>query len=142
MLYGICNVNYSPFRIQYLHCKIFQYLDLKSLLKCSRVCKEWLLNSCQPQSICHFEISSQLICKAPNSKSLKKFLDRFGNRSTKSISVKIDYRNDSAYLTKDLSNVIKNRFSHLESIKMYIKFHCSCDSNSANATSLIVRNII
>ena len=49
------NSSTNVFQIENLICSIFSFLDFKSLLKCSRVNKQWLYDSYHPSSLTHID---------------------------------------------------------------------------------------
>ena len=52
----ICNIALTELlRIQSIVCKIFSYLDFKSLMKCGRVNNQWLRDSYEPSSVYHID---------------------------------------------------------------------------------------
>ena len=55
---GNTNACDQTFSIQSIVCKIFSYLDLVSLCKCSRVNMQWLYDSHHPSSIYHINIKA------------------------------------------------------------------------------------
>ena len=85
--------------IQSILCKTFQFLDLKSLLQCDLVNKQWLNDARQPSSVYYLNMDDILIAKVSRSGkwyyNMPRDLTRFKNVESVSFSKVLTYSDDT-----------------------------------------------